>query len=175
MTAGSPPARGRPRAAALASLMLVVAAFAVGCSPKEPSPSASDTPVKHKHQAPHGGTPVALGEEAYHLELVWVAAEGKLQAFVLDGEMEEFVRCPALSFEVVTTGDGGPRPLLFTAVADPATGETAGDTALYEAPAGWIQTTREFDAVLTRLTIRGTTFSGVSFHFPAGNDRDKQP
>ena len=46
---------------------------------------------------PHGGTPVVLGNEAYHLELVVDAASGTLQVYVLDGEMENFVRVSAPS------------------------------------------------------------------------------
>jgi hypothetical protein len=146
--------------------------FLSACERKTaPAPIAS-APAKHEHHAPHDGTPVVLGEEAYHLELVLVADEGKLQAFVLDGEMENFIRCPAPSFDVVATVAGEKRPLTFTAVADPATGEKIGDTALFEAQADWLKTTKRFDAVLTSLTIKGTPFANVPFNFPLGNDHD---
>ncbi|HEY8995109.1 MAG TPA: hypothetical protein VIM71_10640 [Lacunisphaera sp.] len=142
-----------------------------GCGKPEPTkPTAAAH--QHEHHAPHGGTPVVLGEEAYHLELVLVADEGKLQAFVLDGEMENFIRCPAPSFEVIAMVAGEKRPLTFTAVADTATGEKVGDTALFEAQADWLKTTKQFDAVLTSLTIKGTEFANVPFNFPAGNDHD---
>lgn len=129
-------------------------------------------PAKHEHHAPHDGTAVVLGDEIYHLELVLDAAAGKLQAYVLDGEMENFIRCPAPSFEVIATVNGEKRPLLFQAVADAATGEKVGDTALYETQADWLKSTPKFDAVLTALTVRGTPFTAVRFNFPLGNDHD---
>ncbi|MDB6168991.1 MAG: hypothetical protein JWM88_1855 [Verrucomicrobia bacterium] len=151
--------------------MLALGAMA-GCS-KSSSPAAGEAkPAKHEHHPPHGGTPVVLGEEVYHLELVLDAAAGKVQAFILDGEMESFIRSSAPSFEVVATVEGRPQSLVFRAVANPATGETVGDSSLFEAQAGWLKATASFEAELKSLTIRGTTFTGVKFNFPKGNDRD---
>ena len=147
--------------------------FLGACERKATSPTGSAAPAaKHEHHAPHDGTPVVLGDEVYHLELVLDAANGKLQAFVLDGEMENFVRITAASFDVTATVDGEKRSLVFQAVADPATGEKVGDTALFEAQADWLKATRKFDAVLASLTIRGSTFAAVPFNFPLGNDHD---
>jgi hypothetical protein len=137
-----------------------------------PAKAAESSGHKHEHHAPHDGTPVVLGEEAYHLELVLVADEGKLQAYVLDGHMENFIRCAAPSFEVIASVEGEKRPLTFSAVADSATGEKVGDTSLFEARADWLKTTKKFDAVLTSLTIKGTAFANVPFNFPLGNDHD---
>ena len=117
-------------------------------------------------------SPVVLGNEAYHLELVLDGANRKLQAFVLDGEMENFVRCTAESFEVIATVGGARKTLIFQAIGDSATGEKVGDTALFEARANWLGNTSNFDGVLTSLTIRGTPFAAVPFNFPQGNDRD---
>ena len=59
------------------------------------------------------------------------------------------------------------------AVADPATGETVGDTALFETQADWLKTVKDFDGTLKKtITIRGTTFADVKFNFPKGNDKD---
>ncbi len=146
------------------------AAFAVGCA-KAPPPEPT-APAPHEHHAPHGGTPVVLGNEAYHLELVRDAAAGKLSAYVLDGEMENFIRVAAPQFEVVATVAGQPRPLVFKAVANPATGETVGDSSQFDAQADWLKTTGSFDATLTKLEIKGTMFAGVAFNFPKGNDKD---
>jgi hypothetical protein len=100
------------------------------------------------------------------------ADAGTLQAFVLDGELEHFIRSAAPSFEVTATVDGGPRTLVFMPVANPATGETAGDTSLFEARADWLKTTRSFDAVLKTIDVRGKAFSAVKFNYPRGNDDD---
>ncbi len=158
------------RAAAAIFLLAVLA----GCSRSGTGPTPpADAPVaKHEHHPPHGGTPVVLGDEIYHLELVLDPAAGKLDAYVLDGEMENFIRSKQPSFEAVATVGGQPQTLVFRAIADPATGETVGDTSLFEASAGWLKATRSFDAVLTSLDIRGTVFTHVAFNFPQGNDKD---
>ncbi len=157
------------RAALILALALPVAWF-TGCS-RNPAPD-SGTPHKHVHHPPHGGTPVVLGDEVYHIELVLDAPSGTLQAYVLDGEMENFIRSAVPSIEIDVKGGGAPRTLVLAAVANPATGETVGDTSLFEARADWLESTREFDAVLRSVTIRGTTFTDVKFNFPNGNDTD---
>lgn len=154
------------------TLVLVLLAGFAGCSKEAPASSVSAPAAKHEHKAPHGGTPVVLGKEVYHLELVRDPVAGKLSAYVLDGEMENFIRVTAPSFEIVATVAGQPQPLVLTAVADSATGEKIGDTTLFEVTAGWLKTTPVFDAVLTRLEIRGTAFVAIPFNFPKGNDRD---
>ncbi len=155
----------------LALALLLLAGFA-GCSKTEPAAAANAPVAKHEHHPPHGGTPVVLGDEVYHIELVLDAASGKLSAYILDGEMENFIRSAAPSFEVVATVAGQPQKLVFAPVANSATGEKIGDTSLFEAQADWLKTTKSFDAVLTKLEIRGTVFAGVGFNFPKGNDKD---
>jgi hypothetical protein len=145
----------------------------VGCGKKGADPVlVTAAPQRHEHKSPHGGTPVVLGDEAYHLELVLDATVGKLQAYVLDGEMENFVRLSVLSIEIDALVNGISQTLVLQPVANPATGETAGDTALFEAQASWLRTTKEFDATLKKITIRRTMFTDVKFNFPKGNDKD---
>ena len=154
----------------LLAAALVTFSFAA-CS--KPGPATAAAPAaKHEHQAPHGGTPIVLGHEAYHLELVRDAAAGRLTAYVLDGEMNNFVRVKTASFELVASGGAAKRVLVFHAIANPATGETVGDTSQFEARADWLKTEATFDATLTALDIRGTAFTAVVFNFPKGNDRD---
>ena len=154
-------------------LLLVIAG---GCAKQSPAASAEQRPApaiaKHEHHPPHGGTPVVLGHEIYHLEFVLDPAQGTLSAYVLDGEMENFIRVAAPSFELVATVGGVPRKLFLSAVPNMATGESIGNTSLFETSADWLKTTKEFDAVITSLEVRGTTFTGVAFNFPKGNDRD---
>ena len=111
-----------------------------------------------------------LGDEDYHIELVLDPAEGKLSAYVLDGEMEGFIRSSSANLEITATVDGAPRTLVLEAVPNPETGETVGDTALFEARADWLRSSTGFDAVLKAVAIRGTTFADVKFNFPKGND-----
>jgi hypothetical protein len=46
--------------------------------------------------------------------------------------MENFVRSPAPSIEIAATVGGTERILVLSAVANPMTGETVGDTSLFE-------------------------------------------
>jgi hypothetical protein len=142
------------------------------CAKKETLAPTPAPVAKHEHHAPHGGTPVVLGDEAYHLELVRNDAAGKLTAYILDGELEDFVRVKAASFEIDATLGGAKQPLIFRAVANPATGETVSDTSQFETQADWLKTTAAFDATLITLEIRGTAFTAVAFNFPKGNDKD---
>ena len=127
---------------ALLLLIASVSACARRNDHTSPSGATASAPAKHEHKAPHAGTAVVLGQEAYHLyfELVRDAIEGKLTAYVLDGEMENFIRVKAPAFEIVAVVDGAKRPLALNAVANTATGETVGDTAQFEAQAEWLKT-----------------------------------
>jgi hypothetical protein len=145
---------------------LLQAVFAAACSRE---PSAAAQPQSHHDHPPHGGTPVVLGDEDYHVELVLDARTGVLQAFILDGEMDDFVRSAASSIVITATG-GAPREVVLAAVPNPETGETVGDTALFQGQADWLKGAPEFDGVIKTIAIRGTTFSGVKFNFPKGND-----
>jgi len=151
---------------------VVSVALLAGCerADKTPGDPATIGHHQHEHHAPHGGTAVALGDEAFHLELVLDAASGELRAFVLDGEMENFVRCAMPSFEMNATSGGQTHRLIFAPVADEATGETVGDTSLFAATAEWLKHMREFDASIPLLTIRGATFRDVAVRFPDGHE-----
>lgn len=156
----------------LLAAAVVPLALAGGCSKAPQAPADSGRPQGHHHHPPHGGTPVVLGNEAYHLELVLDAAAGRLQAYVLDAEMEDFIRCAAPSITVTAGVNGTPRELVLAAVANAETGETVGDTSLFEAQADWLRGAAAFDGELKSITIRGATFTGVKFNFPKGNDTD---
>jgi len=152
-------------------LVAVTLVFTAACSKKTESTAITKT-AKHEHRPPHGGTPVVLGEEAFHLELVLDAATGKLSAYVLDGELENFVRAAMPSLEIVATVAGVPQSLSLKPIANPATGETVGDTSLFETQADWLKTIKEFDAMIPAIVVRGTPFKDVKFNFPKGNDTD---
>ena len=155
------------------ALLCALVAAGFGCAKKAAPSVVADAPVaKHEHHPPHGGTPVVLGEEAAHVELVLDAPAGRLQAYVLDGELENFLRIAEPSLTIVATVDGAERTLTLSPVANPATGETAGDTSLYEARADWLRTTPHFTARLVAITVRGTAYRDVAFAFPEGNDHD---
>jgi hypothetical protein len=154
---------------AAALLPLLATLLLAGCGDKS---AATAKTGKYVDKPPHGGTPVVLGDGDYHVELVRDAATGTLSAYVLDDEMEDFVRSSSPSFEIRATVAGTAQTLVLSAVANPATGESVGDTALFQAQADWLKTTGNFAATLHGLTVRGTTFPDTSFDFPAGNDKE---
>jgi len=124
----------------------------------------------HSHEPPHGGAPVVLGDEVFHLEFVRDEEAGKLQAYVMDGHMENFVRIKAESIMVKVEGELDPAELELKAVANDATGETVGDTSLFEAQADWLKTTTNFTASIPIIELRDQKFENVAFKFPEGNE-----
>ena len=95
-------------------LWLVLASgLLVGCGQEAPSvPPSSEAAFAQADVPPHGGTPVLLGED-YKLELVLDAPAGKLDAYVFDGEFENFVRIATESFEMSARSAGGEEVLRF--------------------------------------------------------------
>lgn len=164
---------GTPRPVAFSSLiqLLLICAIVTGCGQSQPD-AAAPPPQAHAHHPPHGGTPVVLGDEVYHIEMVLDPPTGTLQAYILDGEMENYVRSTMESFAITAKLPGHDESLRFQAVTNRATGETVGDTALFAVQANWLKTQSNFDAVLKQIIIKGQTFENVRFNFPKGNDPD---
>lgn len=154
---------------AISALALTVALF-TGCSKTETAPPTKEAAHHHEHKPPHGGAPVELGEEENHVEFVLDAPNGKLQAFVMDGELENFVRIAAPSLEIGAQVSGHQEKLILQPIANNATGETVGDTSLFEAQADWLKTTPTFDAVLKEITVHTKTYTNIAFNFPKGSD-----
>ncbi len=122
-------------------------------------------------RAPHGGTAVALGDD-YAVEFVLDPAAGRLDAYFLDDDLENFIRVAMPSFDLTASVGGEKRSLRFEPTANPATGETAGNTSCFSAQAGWLKTASSFDAVLPRLEVRGRPFQDTAFSFPQGTAHD---
>jgi hypothetical protein len=140
----------------------LAAALWTGCGKQR---SAPGTAQLHVAVPPHGGTPMALGD-AFRIEWVLDAAAGKLQAYIMDDDMENFVRIAPTSFDVTAKLPGHEETLHFEAVPNTATGETVGNTSLFEAQADWLKTTKSFDAVIREINVKGTIFTQVAFNFP---------
>ncbi len=116
----------------------------------------------HVHTAPHGGILVELGDHAFNVELLRDPATGKLTAWILDAHAENFVRIASPAIEVVAMPGGKFTPLSLAAVANPATGETVGNTSQFEVQADWLKTSGPFTGIVT-VEIRGTKFEKVAF------------
>lgn len=133
--------------------------------------SASDRPRPRQARPPHGGTAIPLGEDQFNVELVRSPATGTLQAFILDGELEDYLRIPARVLELQVEADGRRQTLRLLPVADAATGETVGDTSLFQARADWLRRTGRFQGMLVSVSVQGQTFRSVRFSFADGDPR----
>jgi hypothetical protein len=150
-------------------IFAAAAALFAGCG--HPQNNSSDkAPSMHVDTPPHGGTPVALGDD-YKIEFVLDESAGTLQAYLLDDEMENFIRITPPSFDLAVKLPSHDEVLHFLAIANTATGEKVGSTALFEARADWLKTTKTFDGVLKEINVKGTVFSNVVFNFPKGNGK----
>jgi hypothetical protein len=122
----------------------------------------------HAHRPLMGGELVELGEHQFNLELKFDAARGMLQAWVLDGHAENFVRVSMASFDIQEAGGQG-RTVTLHATANGMTGETAGDTSAFEGEAAWLREFKHFDGVIKAVRVRGVDFRDIRFHLhPTG-------
>ena len=149
----------------------LLSALLIGCGDHQNRGSTNGAGHLHVDTPPHGGTPVALGDD-YQIEWVLEASAGKLQAYVLDGEMENFVRISPPSFDLSVKLPDRTEVLHFEAIANSATGEKIGSTSFFEAQADWLRTNKTFDAVLKEINVEGTVYTNVAFRFPRG-DKDQ--
>lgn len=152
-------------------LALAALAALAGCAPREGG-AGGGRQGGHVHVAPHGGTLVELGAHQYNVEFVFDAGRSVLQAYVLDGHAESFVRIGIPEFVVTAQAGGQRRLLLFRPVANPVTGEVAGNTSLFEAPAEWLASAKAFDGTLQAINVRGTAFTNIPFKFSLARTPD---
>jgi hypothetical protein len=147
-------------------LLLVLALALTGCGPKQ---RAADISAHHAHEhAPkHGGVLAELGEEEFHLEFAFGNTPGVLQAYVMDAHVEDYVRINASSFAVTATIGDQTFPLTFQAIASTETGESVGDTALFEARSDSLIQQRAIKLTIPTITVKGRTFTGVTAELPA--------
>lgn len=149
----------------LAALVLITSA---GCSKKEPAHRADghdhDHGSGHAHKPLMGGELVEVGEHQFNLEFKYDASRGVLQAWVLDGHAENFVRVSMSLFDVQEAG-GQKRIITMRALANPMTGEKPGDTSAFEGEAPWLGGIGHFDGVVKAIRVRDTDFRDIAFHF----------
>lgn len=156
----------------LSVTIAVILATFTGCGEHRDKASSSG-PHLHVDVPPHGGTLTAL-EDEYQIEWILDAPAGKLQAYILDGEVENFVRIAPPTFDLHVKLPNRQEVLHFKAIPNRATGEAVGSTSLFEAQAAWLKTNKTFDAVLPEINVEGTVYTNVAFNFPKGNDKDEK-
>jgi hypothetical protein len=157
----------------LLSVTIAVSLTALAGCGKHQEKAGPSEPHLHVNVPPHGGTLTAL-EDEYQIEWVLDAPTGKLQAYILDGEVENFVRIAPPSFDLRVKLPGLEEVLHFKAIANNATGETVGSTSLFEVQVDWLKTNKIFDAVLPEINVEGTVYTNVAFNFPKGDDKDEK-
>lgn len=160
-------------------LAIFVVLAATGCQPEHDhdheehghgSHAGEEASGGHAHTPPHGGAPVLLGDHFYHLEFVLDAESGVLDAYCLDGHLEQFIRLPLESIEVTVASIDGSPTLSLLPVASTATGETVGDTSHFQAQSDALIGLEQFEAVLGKVEIGGQVFDQVAFKYPEGNE-----
>jgi hypothetical protein len=140
----------------------VVALGLMSCSREHPVADMPTTVPPHEHAPKHGGALAELGKEEFHLEFTLGDTPGVLQAYVMDGEVEEYIRIQAPSFAATATVGNETFPLTFHAVASSESGETVGDTALFEARADWLTRRPAMKVTVPTITVKGHTYTGVT-------------
>ena len=153
-----------------------------GCNQSAPPASQSQSADDHGHSqasgedhdhahpsgTPHGGTPVQVGDHGFHLELVSDPIDGKMLTYVLDGHMEEYVKVPLTTFELVAKGGGQEQRLTFRPVTNAPSG-SATNTSLFSALAPGVAGLTNFDGTIPKITLDGKTFENVTFSYPKGS------
>jgi hypothetical protein len=155
-----------------ATTLLLACALALGgCGDEHAHDHDHAGHAHHDHKAPHGGALQVLGEEAAHVELVLDAKSGALTAYVLDGEAEKPVRVAAPTLRIKLSGG---EAVELSAVANPLTGETVGDTSQFEGTSPKLVGASRFDGTLETITARGVKFDAVRVAFPEGNEAEEK-
>jgi hypothetical protein len=170
----------------LAAAMLPLAACSrpAAPAPSAPAPAAPATTEKdehhhdeeehheddhHHHEAPHGGTLVELGDHAANLEFLLDASEGRLTMYALDAHAENPVRLDATAIPIsITPRDGDPIEVTLQPRANALSGETVGDTSEFFVEDARLKTLQSAQILIPQITVRGVSFSSVSFAFPQG-------
>jgi hypothetical protein len=120
----------------------------------------------HHHESPSGGVAVELGDHQFHLDILLEPATGVIKAWVMDAHAENFVRVPlnTLSLEIVT--GGSTQTVVLQAQASTVTGETVGDTSMFQGQSDALKGVIQFTGTIQEITLRDYNFRGVSFQYP---------
>ena len=126
----------------------------------------------HSHEAPRGGTLVALGDHVAHFEVLLDNDAGELTFYAMDGHVENPVRMSVESFDITVQIDDDAEPFALTVAAQESslTGETVGDTSEFAVTSEQLQGLEEFSVLIPSVEIRGVAFEGIAFDFPEGNE-----
>ena len=117
----------------------------------------------HAHDPLYGGTLVELGDHVAHVELVLDAEAGTLTLYSLDAHAEQPVRLTDAALAVLVTLEAGETELSLAPQASTLTGETAGDTSVFQVTDPRLAGLGELRGRIPRLESRGQLFEDVAF------------
>ena len=141
-------------------LLLCLLPLACGGADPEPEPETETEteteseadPLTH-HEPRYGGDLVPLDGHSAHLEFVLDDAAGKLTMYVWDGHVSKSVRIKAKEVAITADLDDEEVALKLSAVANPLTGETVGDTSKFELTSERLRGSDGISGVLARIEI----------------------
>ena len=120
----------------------------------------------HDHQPLHGGQLVELGKHGsgFNLELV-LHEQGFLQIYVLDAHVQDFVRISANSIDIeITDSNGTDKTITCEPVADPATGETIGNTSLFTSTER-IRDLLPLKGIIKKIDVMEFSYENIEINF----------
>lgn len=147
---------------------------ALGCGNSTESDDhghSHDDGEAHSHDtstaAPHGGTPVLIADDKFHLELVLDTSKSEIQAHVLDGHLEGYVPVTEMAFVIVATVDGEEQQLNFERKTSSSNPDTP--SSVFVARANWLESAEQFSGRIPLISLNGQEFNDVAFEFPEGS------
>ena len=147
-------------------LIILTSLFFGACGSDHDGHGHSPSSGTHVHSALNGGMLVEVGEHGsgYDLELC-LHDEGFLQIYVLDAHAEGFVRIAQPTIEVIIPdANGTQQTLVCDAMADPVTGETVGDSALFTSIKR-IDDQLPLKGMIPSIQILSQSYENISFEF----------
>lgn len=127
----------------------------------------------HAEHGPHKGTLVVLHNHEYHLELVLDAETGKLTGYVLDSDADEAVaiKQQEIALSIAPAGEKKDDLAdLFEMKLAAVNPTDAGEASEFAGESEKLKGVKEFEAVLTSITLKGEEVKDVKFNFPKGNE-----
>lgn len=124
----------------------------------------------HHHTAPNGGTLVEIGDHSGNLEFKFNRKKGLLKVWLLDGCAENYVRSDQKEFAIQLISrhlDGEHEQSMLTlklkAKANLLTGETLGDTSLFQIKDKRLKNAKRIKGMVPELIYKDATFKQLYF------------
>ncbi|MFO7775016.1 MAG: hypothetical protein R6W89_04385 [Candidatus Hydrogenedentota bacterium] len=138
---------------------------------------AEEEAAEESVEARYGGVLAELGDGEAYVEFVLDPDAGWVSMYILNSGARDRLRLTADQIGVIFTMHGDDIPaekrtfsLALQPVESALTGETAGDTAHFEARHELFQNAEGFDAVIPILRVKDNEYTNVSVQYPSDRD-----